>query len=312
MTREYHKPVLLAEVLQQLTCRRGSAIVDCTLGGAGHAEAILNLISPEGVLIGIDEDKAAIEAAKGRLARFSQQTFIYKSNFAKLDDVLKQVDVGQVDGFLFDLGVSSAQLDQVDRGFSYNKDSPLDMRMDRSTQLTAADIVNNYDKKELTKILHQYGEEKWAGRIGDFIVDRRRRQRIETSRELVEIIKAAIPASARRHGGNPAKRTFQALRIEVNQELNNLKIALESAFKWLKPGGRLVVISYHSLEDRIVKKWLRQKATACVCPPEIPICVCGRQSELKILTPKLVRPTSKEIADNPRAKSAKMRVGGKL
>lgn len=309
---EYHKPVLLAEVLQQLRCRRGSTIVDCTLGGAGHAEAILNLISPEGVLIGIDDDNAAVVAAKGRLARFSQQTFIYKANFAKLDDVLEKNEVSQVDGFLFDLGVSSAQLDRVQRGFSYNLDSPLDMRMDQSAKLTAADIVNNYDKNELTKILRRYGEERWAGRIAEFIVGHRSRRRIKTSGELVKIVKSAIPASARRQGGNPAKRTFQALRIEVNQELKNLQIALDSTIKWLRPGGRLVVISYHSLEDRIVKKWLLKKAKGCVCPPDIPICVCGHQSEFNILTPKPIRPTSREMSDNPRSKSAKLRAGEKL
>jgi len=309
---EYHKPVLPAEVLQQLNCRRGSAIVDCTLGGAGHAETILNLISPEGVLIGIDDDDAAIEAAKGRLASFSRQTFIYKANFANLDDVLKQAGIGQVDGFLFDLGVSSAQLDTAARGFSYNLESPLDMRMDKRAKLTAAEIVNNYDENALKEILRQYGEEKWASRIAEFIVARRSRQEIKSSGELVEIIKAAIPASARRRGGNPAKRTFQAIRIEVNHELENLKKALDSVLKWLKPGGRLVVISYHSLEDRIVKKWLRLEAKGCVCPPDIPICVCGRQSEIKILTPKPIRPTSREVADNPRAKSAKLRAGEKL
>lgn len=310
---EYHHiPVLLAEVLQQLNCNRGSTIVDCTLGGAGHTEAILKSITPEGFLLGIDADDAAIEAAQVRLARFSQQFLLVRGNFSELDKILTRAGLAEVDGFLFDLGLSSAQIDAVERGFTYKADAPLDMRMDRTSKLTAAEVVNRYEKADLTRIIRQYGEERWASRVADFIAKRRSRQEIKTSGQLVDIIKQAIPASARRQGGNPAKRTFQALRIEVNQELTNLKIALDCVTKRLRIGGRVVIISYHSLEDRIVKDWMRQRAKGCICPPQMPICVCGEQPELKVLTAKAIRPTAGEIEKNPRARSARLRAAQRI
>jgi 16S rRNA (cytosine1402-N4)-methyltransferase len=287
-------------------------MVDCTLGGAGHAEAILNLISPEGVLLGIDRDNAAINAAKIRLARFSQQVKLVKSNFTEVDEILEQNDVAVVDGFLFDLGLSSSQVDNPDRGFSYKVDSRLDMRMDCSQGITAADIVNSYSQAKLARVISSYAQEQWASRIAKFIVQARQRQRIETTGQLVEVIKQAIPASARRKGGHPARKTFQALRIETNNELENLRIALSKVVKWLRVGGRLVVISYHSLEDRIIKSEFRQLALGCTCPPSLPTCICNQKAIVKILTPKVVKPSRDEINANPRARSARLRAVEKL
>jgi len=312
-----HTPVLLAEVTQQLSPHPGSIIVDCTLGGAGHAKRLQDLVAPGGLLVGIDQDDAALIAAASTL-RLGQQelpesTILLKGNFSELDSLLTQANVPYVDGFLFDLGVSSPQLDVPERGFSYREDAPLDMRMDPGHQtLTAAEIIAAYNEADLARIIREFGEERWATRIAAFIVAARAQRPIETTSQLVEIIKAAIPAAARREGGHPATRTFQALRIEVNGELDVLRTALDSAVRWLAPKGRIVVISYHSLEDRIVKTTFNDFARGCVCPPGLPVCTCGHEPVLRVLTRKVILPTPEEIEENPRARSAKLRAAEKI
>ncbi len=307
-----HIPVLLAEVTQHLKLKDGAIIVDCTLGGAGHAIRVAELIAPTGILVGIDQDNAALAAARATLP-LGQQTILLKGNFGQLDDVLVEAKIPYSDGFLFDLGVSSPQLDVGGRGFTYQEDVLLDMRMDpSSSQPTAADIINTYSEQDLTRVLREWGEERWASRIAAFIVAARGRHRINTTGELVEVIKNAIPAAARRGGPHPARRTFQALRIEVNDELGVLERGLRAAIRWLAPGGRIVVISYHSLEDRIVKQVFAANATGCVCPPGLPVCTCGQVPVLRIITKSPVVPTAEEIAGNPRARSAKLRVAEKL
>jgi len=306
-----HIPVLLAEVTQHLKLKDGAIIVDCTLGGAGHAIRVAELIAPTGILVGIDQDDAALAAARATLP-LGQQAVLLKGNFGQLDDLLVEAKIPYADGFLFDLGVSSPQLDVGGRGFTYQEDVPLDMRMDASSsQPTAADIINSYSEQDLTRVLREWGEERWASRIAAFIVAARGRHRINTTGELVEIIKNAIPAAARRGGPHPARRTFQALRIEVNDELGVLERGLRAAIRWLTPGGRIVAISYHSLEDRIVKQVFAAQATGCVCPPGLPVCTCGQKPVLRIITKNPVVPTAEEIAGNPRARSAKLRVAEK-
>lgn len=307
-----HIPVLLAEVVEYLNCRDGALVVDCTLGGGGHAAAILDKIIPAGIVIGIDKDKAAIDAAKIKLAHFSQQILFVKGDFQDLGKILKKLNIATVDGILFDLGVSSLQLDEPERGFSYRFDAPLDMRMDTETKLTAAKVVNLYSKKELTVILRDYGEERWASRIADFICQARKRAPLSTTSQLVEVIKAAIPASARRRGGHPAKQTFQALRIEVNNELNALKKALPEMINYLRPAGRLAVISYHSLEDRIAKQVFKDLAKRDISPPGLLTYQYGRKQLIKILTRRPVTASAEEISSNPRARGAKLRVVEKL
>jgi len=312
-----HTPVLLAEVTQQLSPHPGSIIVDCTLGGAGHAKRLLQLVVPGGLLVGIDQDDAALTAAEITL-RLGQQISpesikLLKGNFGDLDSLLMEAGVPYVDGFLFDLGVSSPQLDFPERGFSYREDAPLDMRMDPGHQtLTAAEVIATYDVADLTRIIRDFGEEKWAARIAAFIAEKRTRQPIETTRQLVEVIKAAVPAAARKEGGHPAKRTFQALRIEINHELDVLKTGLDAAIRWLAPGGRIAVISYHSLEDRIAKQTFVEFSQGCTCPPGLPVCTCGHEPVLRVLTRKAILPTPQEIEENPRARSAKLRVAEKL
>lgn len=307
-----HIPVLLAEVTQHLKLKDGAIIVDCTLGGAGHAIRVAELIAPTGILVGIDQDDAALAAARATLP-LGQQAVLLKGNFGQLDDLLVEAKIPYADGFLFDLGVSSPQLDVGGRGFTYQEDVLLDMRMDpSSSQPTAADIINTYSEQDLTRVLREWGEERWASRIAAFIVAARGRHRISTTGELVEVIKNAIPAAARRGGPHPARRTFQALRIEVNDELGVLERGLRAAIRWLAPGGRIVVISYHSLEDRIVKQVFAANATGCVCPPGLPVCTCGQVPVLRIITKSPVVPTAEEIAGNPRARSAKLRVAEKL
>ena len=308
-----HTPVLLAEVTQHLSPQPGSIIVDCTLGGAGHAKRFAQLIAPTGILVGIDQDDAALTAAAATLPLGQQAIVLLKGNFGELDSLLAEAHVAYVDGFLFDLGVSSPQLDVAERGFSYREDAPLDMRMDPEHQpLTAADVVAQYSEAELARIIREYGEERWASRIAAFIVAERARRPIATTGDLVDVIKAAVPAAARRAGGHPAKRTFQALRIEVNGELEALSRALEAAIRWLAPTGRVAVISYHSLEDRIVKQVFAQAAQGCTCPPGLPVCTCGHEPVLRIVTRRPVVPTAEEIEANPRARSAKLRVAEKL
>ncbi len=308
-----HIPVLLAEVTQHLSPQPGSIIVDCTLGGAGHAKRFAQLIGPAGILVGIDQDDAALTAAAATLPLGQQPIVLLKGNFGDLDSLLAEAHIAYVDGFLFDLGVSSPQLDVAERGFSYREDAPLDMRMDPERQaLTAADVVAQYSEADLARIIREYGEERWASRIAAFIVERRAHRPIATTSDLVDVVKAAVPASARRQGGHPAKRTFQALRIEVNGELDALAAALESAIRWLAPKGRVAVISYHSLEDRIVKRVFAEGAQGCTCPPDLPVCTCGREPVLRLVTRRPVVPSSEEVEANPRARSAKLRVAEKL
>ena len=319
MTDEYrHIPVLLAECLEQLALEPNQTFVDATLGGAGHSLEVARQLAPEGVLIGIDQDDAAHAAAAKRLNEIpdDQRPHIelLHGNFGDMDELLLSAEIPGVDAFLFDLGVSSPQIDTLSRGFSFKEETaPLDMRMNPGKQtLTAAEVINSYNAQDLTRIIRMYSDEKWASRIASFIVKRREEKPFETSGDLVDAIKAAIPASARRAGGHPAKRTFQAIRIEVNSELTVLKRGLESAVRWLNPGGRLVVISYHSLEDRIVKETLAAGANRCTCPPDLPVCACGKKPVLEIVTRKPIVPTHEEIERNPRARSAKLRVARKL
>ena len=311
-----HTPVLLAEVTQQLTLHDGSIFVDCTLGGAGHTKRITQLVAPTGIVVGIDQDDAALTAAADTL-RLGQQelatTVLLKGNFGNLDEVLLEARIPYADAFLFDLGVSSPQLDHVGRGFTYQEDAPLDMRMDpSSSQPTAADIVNSYSEAELARIIREYGEERWASRIAAFIVAARGQHRLTTTGEIVEIVKAAIPSAARKSGGHPARRTFQALRIEVNRELEVLEEGLRAAVRWLAPGGRIAVISYHSLEDAIVRDVFSELAKGCICPPDLPVCRCGREPVLRIVTRRPIVPTDEEIAQNPRARSARLRVAERV
>ena len=311
-----HTPVLLAEVTQQLSLHPGSIVVDCTLGGAGHARRLVDLISPTGTLVGIDQDDSALEAAAVTL-RLGQQTpvntVLLKGNFGELDRLLAEARIPYADAVLMDLGMSSPQIDVAERGFSFKAEAPLDMRMDPGNQtLTAAEIIATYDEADLARIFRKYGEERWASRIASFVVNARARKPITTTGELVELVKAAIPASARRSGGHPAKRVFQALRIEVNDELAVLARGLEAAIRWLAPTGRIAVISYHSLEDRIVKQVFVEAAKGCDCPPDLPVCVCGRSPVLRIVTRRAIAPAAGEIESNPRARSARLRVAEKL
>lgn len=318
MTSEYrHIPVLLAECLEYLNLQTQYTFVDGTLGGAGHSYEAAKRIGAGGTLIGIDQDEMAISAATRRLesipADERPELVLLRGNFRDLDNLLVQAAVPSVDAMLLDLGVSSVQIDTPSRGFSFKETGPLDMRMDPGKQtLTAAEIVNTYNAADLTRIIRSYSDERWASRIADFIVRARADKPIETSDQLVNIIKAAIPASARRTGGHPAKRTFQALRIEVNGELTALRKALEAGIRWLSPGGRMVVLTYHSIEDRIVKETFATAAKGCTCPPELPICVCGNKPVVKLVNRKPIAPTEEEIERNPRARSAKLRAIEKI
>lgn len=317
MTSEYrHTPVLLAECLEYLNLEPQHTFVDATLGGAGHSFEAAKLLGSAGTLVGIDQDEVALAAARRKLGTLPgdarPRLELVRGNFGAMDEALLSAEVPGVDAFLFDLGVSSVQIDTPSRGFSFKENGPLDMRMDPGKQtLNAAEIVNTYNAADLTRIIRMYSDEKWASRIAEFIVRERQNAPIETSAQLVDVIKAAIPASARRAGGHPAKRTFQALRIEVNGELDVLKSGLDAAVRWLNPGGRLVVISYHSLEDRIVKETFASFANRCTCPPDLPVCACGKRPILDIVTRKPVVPTSEEVERNPRARSAKLRVAQK-
>ena len=291
--------------------------MDATLGGAGHSFEAAKRIGCGGTLIGIDQDEVALSAAVSKLGTLPDDVrprlALVRNNFGNMDEALLEAQVPGADAFLFDIGVSSVQIDTPSRGFSFKEDGPLDMRMDPGKNtLTAAEVVNTYNAADLTRIIRSYSDEKWASRIAEFIVRARQKAPLETSAQLVEVIKAAIPASARRAGGHPAKRTFQALRIEVNGELEVLKRGLEAAIRWANPGGRICVISYHSLEDRIVKDMFASFANRCTCPPDLPMCACGKKPIVKVITRKPVVPTAEEIARNPRARSAKLRVCEKL
>lgn len=307
-----HVPVLLGECLEGLSIKPDGIYVDGTLGGGGHASAVCERLSGEGTLIGIDRDRDAIDAAGKRLENYPCRKIFVNRNYSDIKEILKDNGIDSIDGALLDLGVSSFQLDNAERGFSYMNDAPLDMRMNRNDSLTAKDVVNGYSKADLTRIISAYGEERWASRIASFIEEARKEKPIETTGELTEIIKAAIPASARRTGPHPAKRTFQAIRIEVNEELTRLEKALEDFCDVLSPGGRLCVISFHSLEDRIVKDVMARRADPCTCPPDIPVCVCGKVADIRKITRKPVVPSGKEQEDNPRARSAKLRICEKI
>ena len=307
---------MLEEVLETLSPRDGDVVCDCTLGGAGHSLELGRRCSPSGLLIGIDQDDLALETAGARIRAALPDTasIQLKGNFSELDRLLQQAEVPGVDCVLFDLGVSSPQLDIPERGFSYHEDAPLDMRMDpRNNTLTAAEIINHYDEADLARVLRVYGEEKWAARIAKNVVRARSKAPVETTLQLVDIIKQSIPAADRRQGGrHPARRTFQALRIEVNHEMDALRQGLDAAVRWLNPGGRICVISYHSLEDRIVKDLFRDLATACTCPPNIPVCVCGNVPVLELQERKPRIPSPEEVERNPRSRSAKIRSARKL
>ncbi|RQD73507.1 MAG: 16S rRNA (cytosine(1402)-N(4))-methyltransferase RsmH [Candidatus Syntrophonatronum acetioxidans] len=306
-----HIPVLLEEAVYHLNCQPGKEIVDCTVGQGGHSRKILESIGPKGFLWGIDRDEKVLELAEKNLAGFNNYRLI-NGNFGNLENIAKRYFPQGIDGVLFDLGVSSLQLDEAGRGFSYQKDTPLDMRMDTGQEITARSLVNQLPLEELTRIIKEYGEESWAKRIARFIVKEREKKELKTTGELVEVIKAAVPARARRKGGHPARRTFQALRIAVNKELENLKRGLEASFQILRPGGRLCVISFHSLEDRMVKEFFKSKEGKCICPPKAPLCICGQRKEIKIINRKPVTPKKEEIEQNPRARSARLRAGEKL
>lgn len=302
-----HNPVLLEEVLEGLNIKPDGIYVDGTLGGAGHSYEICSRLKG-GRLIGIDQDEDAVKAASERLKEFGDIVSIVKSNYENVDPVLKELGIKEVDGILLDLGVSSYQLDTPERGFSYRNDAPLDMRMDRERDLTAADVVNTYSEYDLFRIIRDYGEDRFAKNIAKHIVIERAKKKIETTFELNEIVKASIPAKVRETGGHPSKRTFQAIRIELNRELEVLENSLEKMIDLLKPGGRLCIITFHSLEDRIVKTAFNKAENPCTCPPEFPVCVCGKKSKGKHLTKKAVLPTEKEQEENPRSKSSKLRI----
>ncbi len=305
-----HYSVFLKESVDYLNVREDGIYADATLGGGGHSYEILS--RGAGKLIGIDQDIEAISAAIKRLDEFSDKVIAVNRNFSEIKSILEDAGVDKIDGAVMDLGVSSYQLDNGERGFSYMHDAPLDMRMNRSNPKNAYDVVNTYSQNELTKIFYEYGEEKWSARIAQFIADRRKDAPIKTTGELSDIIKAAIPKAARMDGGHPAKRVFQAIRIEVNGELDILKQAVCDFVDVLKPGGVLSIITFHSLEDRIVKKTFQELAKGCVCPKSFPVCVCGKTPEVKILTSKPVLPSEKELDENSRSKSAKLRAVVKL
>ena len=306
-----HKPVLLDECLEGLNIRPDGIYLDGTLGRAGHSSEIAKRLSGAGRLICIDRDAAAIEAAQRRMADYMDRVTLVRGNFGDLESILQQLGVSGVDGMLFDLGVSSPQLDDAERGFSYMNDAPLDMRMDRDAALTAYHVVNEYSYEQLRTILYDYGEERYAPAIAKNIVSQRQVKPIETTLELVDVIKKAMPAAALREKQHPAKRSFQAIRIEVNGELDALAPMVEGATRALRPGGRLAVITFHSLEDRIIKKTMQALATGCTCPPNFPVCVCGKKPKLKLVSRKPIVSGEAELEYTPRARSAKLRVAEK-
>lgn len=303
-----HKSVLLEETIEYLNIKPDGCYVDGTLGGGGHAYEVLKRLGPSGRYVGIDQDAAAIEAAGKRLSPFGEQVTIVRNNYENMDIVLKELGISHVDGILLDLGVSSYQLDTLERGFSYKEDTVLDMRMDQRQAVTAKDIVNGYSEADLYRIIRDYGEDKFAQNIAKHIVAAREKEEIRTTGQLVEIIKSAIPARVRMTGGHPAKKTFQAIRIELNHELDVLNRSIDKMIDLLNPGGRFCIITFHSLEDRMVKTRFRKNENPCTCPPNFPVCVCGNVSKGKIITKKPVLPGEEELSDNKRAKSAKLRV----
>lgn len=307
-----HKSVLLFETIEGLKIKSDGTYVDGTLGGGGHSAEIAARLESGGRLIGIDQDEAAIEAAGRRLSQFGDKLTIVRDNYQNTKEVLRELGITGIDGMVLDLGVSSYQLDTQERGFSYRFDTPLDMRMDQRQTKSARDILNGYSEMELYRVIRDYGEEKFAKNIAKHIVRARAEKSIETTGELNEIIRAAIPARMRAEGGHPSKRTFQAIRIECNRELEVLKESVGELIDLLNPGGRLCIITFHSLEDRIVKTEFRQAQNPCTCPPEFPVCVCGRTSKGKVITSKPILPGEEELKENSRSKSAKLRIFEKI
>lgn len=306
-----HVSVLLEECIEALNIKKQGYYVDCTMGGAGHSSHIVSELNNDGRLIGIDQDTDALNAAREKLKDYNNVIYVH-NNFHNIYDILEELNIEKVDGILMDLGVSSYQLDAGERGFSYMQDAPLDMRMNRDKEFSAYDVINDYSEEDLYRIIKDYGEERFSKRIASFIVKRRNEKPIETTLELVDIIKAAIPAKARRDGPHPAKRTFQAIRIEVNGELEILDKAIDDSVKKLNSNGRLAIITFHSLEDRIVKNKFRDLENPCKCPKEFPICACGKKPTVKVLSRKAIVPTDEEIEVNPRSRSAKLRVLEKI
>ena len=303
-----HKSVLLKETIDGLKIKPDGIYVDGTLGGGGHASEVARRLSDKGSIIGIDQDAAAIEAAGIRLKDFGEKVTIVRSNYCDMKSQLGKLGIDKVDGIVLDLGVSSYQLDTAERGFSYREDAPLDMRMDRRQKMTARDIVNDYEERELYRVIRDYGEDKFAKNIAKHIVAARQKAPIETTGQLTEIIRASIPMKFQKKSGHPAKRTFQAIRIELNQELEVLKNSLDAMIDLLNPEGRLCIITFHSLEDRIVKSAFRKNENPCTCPSDFPVCVCGKISKGSIITRKPILPSKEEMEENSRAKSAKLRI----
>ena len=307
-----HISVLLNETINGLNIKPDGVYVDGTLGGGGHSLEIVKRLNKGGHLYGIDRDEDAIEAASDRLKEYSDRFTAVHGNFYNAADILESLGVDRIDGMILDLGVSSHQLDEAQRGFSYMQDAPLDMRMDRQSGYSAWNVVNEKTEKELNDIIFKYGQEKWAKRIAQFFVSERQKKPIDTTGELVEIIKKSVPKGARRDGPHPAKRTFQAIRIEVNGELAILDSTVDSVVEKLNTGGRICVITFHSLEDRIIKNAMRRHENPCTCPPEFPVCVCGKKADGKVITRKPILPSEEELEQNPRARSAKLRIMQKI
>ncbi len=305
-----HVSVLLEETIEALNIKENGVYIDCTLGGGGHSYEILKRLSSEGRLIGIDQDKSALKAAGEKLKACNNVIYVH-NNFYNIDEILQELNIEKVDGIMMDLGVSSYQLDEAERGFSYMKNAPLDMRMDRDSSISAYDIVNFYSEDQIYTIIKEYGEDRFAKRIAKFIVERRAKESIKTTLELVNIIRAAIPARFQKDG-HPAKRTFQAIRIEVNKELQILDKAVEHSINSLNKGGRLAIITFHSLEDRKIKVKFKQLENPCTCPSDFPICVCEKKPTIKIISKKPIEPSEEEIENNSRSKSAKLRIAEKI
>ena len=303
-----HKSVLLNETIDGLNIKPDGIYVDGTLGGGGHAYEVCRRLGEKGSIVGIDQDAAAIEAASARLKDFGEKVTIVRSNYCDMKSKLHELGIDKVDGIVLDLGVSSYQLDTAERGFSYREDAPLDMRMDTRQKMTARDIVNDYTEADLYRVIRDYGEDKFAKNIAKHIVQARAVKPVETTAELSEIIRASIPMKFQKKSGHPTKRTFQAIRIELNRELDVLRDSLDDMIDLLNPGGRLCIITFHSLEDRIVKSAFRKNENPCTCPPDFPVCVCGKKSKGSIITKKPILPSEEELEYNSRSKSAKLRI----
>lgn len=307
-----HYSVMLAETVESLNIKPGGVYVDCTLGGAGHSARILEKMGGDGKLVGIDRDEYAIQKASQRLEKYKDNILLIKGNFCDAPELLSENGIHKIDGVVADLGVSSFQLDNADRGFSYMHDAPLDMRMSRQDKLSAYDVVNGYEEKELSRIINLYGEERFASKIAYNICRTREKQPLKTTAELAEVVKNSIPAKNRADGPHPAKRTFQAIRIEVNGELDVIDKMILGLFPMLESGGRMAVITFHSLEDRIVKHTFAELAKGCECPPDFPVCVCGKKPQGVVVTKKPILPSEQELEENPRSRSAKLRVCEKI